>query len=89
LFIAINGSSSSDWEKFKRDYDKQYASPAEEFERQQIFFENVNRIKEYQRTHSDLTFTMGINHLADQRTEVGNNINLKYYKNKYKLSFRN
>ncbi len=42
--------------------------------------ENVNRIKEYQTTHPDATFTMGINHLTDQRIEVGENIYLKYKK---------
>jgi len=42
--------------------------------------ENVNRIKEYQTTHPDATFTMGINHLTDQRIEVGKNIFLKYKK---------
>jgi hypothetical protein len=40
--------------------------------------ENVNQIKEYQKTHPDATFTMKINHLADRRIEVGNNIDLKY-----------
>ncbi len=89
LFITITDSLSSDWEKFKSDYNKQYESPAEEAQRQQIFLENVNRIKEYQTTHPDATFTMGINHLTDQRIEVGENIYLKYKKTKHQLYSRN
>jgi hypothetical protein len=61
---------SSEWDKFKRDYNKQYASTAEENERKQIFFENVNRIRSYQQTHSGATFSVGINHLTDRRIEV-------------------
>ena len=61
---------SSQWEKFKEDYNKHYASNAEENERKQIFFENVNRMRSYQQTHPGATFTVGINHLTDRRTEV-------------------
>ncbi len=70
--LFITGSLSSDWENFKRDFDKQYASPEEETEREQIFLENVDRIKEYERTHPDATFTMEINHLTDQHISVSN-----------------
>jgi hypothetical protein len=68
--LFITGSLSSDWENFKRDFDKQYASPEEETEREQIFLENVDRIKEYERSHPDATFTMEINHLTDQHISV-------------------
>jgi hypothetical protein len=61
---------SLEWDKFKRDYNKQYATAAEEIERKQIFIKNVNQIRSYQQTHPDATFTIGINHLADQRIEV-------------------
>lgn len=69
--MAITSASSSDWETFKSDYNKEYVSREEETERKGIFLENVNRMKEYQSTHPDATFTMGINHLADRRTHVG------------------
>ena len=68
--------SSSEWDKFKRDYNKQYTSTIEEAERRQIFIENVHRMHAYQQTHPDATFTMTINHLADRRVEVVPN--LKY-----------
>jgi hypothetical protein len=64
------GDLSLEWDKFKRDYNKQYATAAEEIERKQIFIKNVNQIRSYQQTHPDATFTIGINHLADHRIEV-------------------
>ena len=63
-------SSSIDWLKFKHDYNKQYKSAAEEAKRKLIFFENVNQIRTFERTHPNATFTVGINHLADRRIEV-------------------
>ncbi len=71
MFITITGSLSSDWETFKSDYNKEYDSLDEEIQRKKIFLENVNRMKEYRRTHPTATFTMGINHLTDRRTDVG------------------
>ena len=62
--------SSLDWMKFKRDYSKHYQSATEEQERKQIFLENANRMRDFQRFHPNATFTVGINHLADQRIEV-------------------
>ena len=59
-----------EWDKFKRDYHKQYATAIEEIERKQIFIENVNRMRSYQQTYPDATFTMAINYLADRRIEV-------------------
>lgn len=70
LLGAVTTSSSFDWLKFKRDYNKHYQSAAEEIERKQIFLENVNQIRAYERTHPDATFTLGINHLTDRRIEV-------------------
>jgi len=64
------GDLSLEWDKFKRDYNKQYATEAEETERKQIFVKNVDRMRSYQKTHPDATFTMAINHLADRRIEV-------------------
>jgi hypothetical protein len=61
---------SLEWDKFKLDYNKKYASAAQEIERKQIFIENVNRMRSYQQTHSDATFTMAINYLTDRRIEV-------------------
>ncbi|CAF5071175.1 unnamed protein product, partial [Rotaria magnacalcarata] len=69
LFGVTLSNLSSEWDKFKRDYNKHYASTAEENERQQIFFENVNRIRSYQQTHSGATFAVEINHLTDRRIE--------------------
>ncbi len=66
----VNSSSSIDWIKFKRDYNKHYQSATEETERKLIFFENVNRMRDFERTHPDATFTLAINHLADRRIEV-------------------
>jgi hypothetical protein len=61
---------SLEWDKFKRDYNKNYASAAEEIERKEIFIENISRMRAYQQTHPDATFTMTINHLADRRIQV-------------------
>jgi hypothetical protein len=63
-------SSQFDWRKFKRDYNKHYASASEETMRKQIFLENVKQMRAYQRTHPDATFTLAINHLADRTSEV-------------------
>jgi hypothetical protein len=65
-----NACLASEWEKFKGDYNKKYASVAEEAERKEIFIENLNKIREYQRIHPDRTFELAINHLADRRSEV-------------------
>jgi hypothetical protein len=64
------GDLSLEWDKFKRDYNKQYATAAEETERKQIFIKNVNQMRSYQQTHPNATFTMAINHLSDRRIEV-------------------
>ncbi|CAF4115099.1 unnamed protein product [Rotaria sp. Silwood2] len=68
LTSAAN-SSSINWLKFKRDYNKHYKSAAEEAERKQIFFENVNRMRTYERLHPNATFKLDINHLTDRRIE--------------------
>ena len=70
LLAVVNSSSPFDWLKFKHQYNKQYKSAAEEVERKQIFLENANRIRVYEQTHPNATFTLGINHLADRRIEV-------------------
>ncbi len=71
LFIITTGDFiTSDWETFKSDYQKEYNSPEEELQRKDIFLENVNQMKEYRRTHPGASFTMGINHLTDQRISV-------------------
>ncbi|CAF1497251.1 unnamed protein product [Adineta steineri] len=69
LFGVVASSSSLDWLKFKRNHNKHYKSAAEEAKRKQIFLENVNRIHDYERTHPNATFKLGINHLADRRIE--------------------
>ena len=56
---------------FKNKYQKRYASVEEEAQRQQIFMENVQRMRDYQAAHPDATFSMAINHLADRRMDVG------------------
>ncbi len=67
---VVAGSSPFDWLKFKRDHNKHYKSAAEEAERKQIFLENVNQIRDYERTYPNATFKLGINHLTDRRIEV-------------------
>ncbi|CAF1162999.1 unnamed protein product [Didymodactylos carnosus] len=69
LFGLVYGDWALEWDKFKLDYDKHYASATEENERKQIFIENVSRMRTYQQTHPDATFTMAINHLTDRRIE--------------------
>ncbi|CAF1353766.1 unnamed protein product [Rotaria magnacalcarata] len=69
LLVTITSSSSYDWETFKHNYNKKYASKIEEAERKQIFLENVNRIHEYRRIHPEATFQIGMNHLMDRRSE--------------------
>jgi hypothetical protein len=73
VFTSVT-SSPFDWHKFKRDYNKQYASASEEAMRKQIFLENVKQMRDYQRTHPDATFTLAINHLADRTSEVNGRI---------------
>ncbi|CAF0977077.1 unnamed protein product, partial [Adineta ricciae] len=70
LFLgSVLGDLSVEWEKFKRDYNKKYASVAEELERKQIFIDNVNKMRNHQQTYPDATFTMGVNHLTDRRIQ--------------------
>ncbi len=66
----VVGDLSLEWDKFKRDYNKNYASTAEEIERKEIFIENVSRMRAYQQIHLDATFKMAINYLADRRIQV-------------------
>ncbi|CAF5218798.1 unnamed protein product [Rotaria magnacalcarata] len=70
LFCVVTSSPSLDWIKFKRSFNKNYKTGAEEAERKQIFLENVNRIRDYERAHPNATFKLGINHLADRRIDV-------------------
>jgi hypothetical protein len=79
LFCAVTSTTSSlfDWHKFKHDYNKHYPSIHEEAVRKQIFFDNVNQMRAYQRAHPDATFTLAINHLADRRSEVDHVSTLK------------
>ncbi|CAF4174578.1 unnamed protein product, partial [Rotaria sordida] len=70
LFGAVVSNLSFEWGKFKYDYKKQYSSAAEENERRQIFIENIDRMRSYQQTHPDATFTVAINHLTDRRIET-------------------
>ncbi|CAF1311980.1 unnamed protein product [Rotaria sordida] len=69
LFGAVVSNLSFEWGKFKYDYKKQYSSAAEENERRQIFIENIDRMRSYQQSHPDATFTVAINHLTDRRIE--------------------
>ncbi|CAF0889952.1 unnamed protein product [Adineta steineri] len=69
LFGAAVSDLSLEWDKFKRDYNKNYASAAEEIERKEIFIENINRMRAYQHTYPDASFTMAINYLADRRIQ--------------------
>ncbi|CAF0890452.1 unnamed protein product [Adineta steineri] len=69
LFGAAVSDLSLEWDKFKRDYNKNYASAAEEMERKEIFIENINRMRAYQQTYPDASFTMSINYLADRRIQ--------------------
>ncbi|UJR11039.1 hypothetical protein I4U23_015223 [Adineta vaga] len=82
LFGTVVSDLSLEWIKFKQDYNKQYPNAAEELERKQIFIDNVNRMRKFQQTYSDATFTMGINHLADRRIQElvsGTKSSLKSY----------
>ncbi|CAF1303904.1 unnamed protein product [Adineta steineri] len=69
LFGVALSDLSLEWDKFKRDYNKNYASAAEEMERKEIFIENINRMRAYQQTYPDASFTMTINYLADRRIQ--------------------
>ncbi|CAF4036242.1 unnamed protein product, partial [Rotaria sp. Silwood1] len=69
LFGAVIADLSLEWNKFKHDYNKRYATVAEEMERKQIFIENVKRMHSYEKTHPNATFTMAINHLSDRHIE--------------------
>ncbi|UJR34936.1 hypothetical protein I4U23_027712 [Adineta vaga] len=69
LFGAVIADLSLEWDKFKRDYNKQYETVEEEIKRKQIFMENVNEIHSFQQTNLNPTFTVAINHLSDRRIE--------------------
>ena len=62
LCLTITESALSDWEEFKRDYEKKYESSTEEIKRREIFLDNIKQMKEYQRLNPEATFTMDINH---------------------------
>ncbi|CAF1046211.1 unnamed protein product [Adineta ricciae] len=72
-FFALFGIAvahfSFEWDKFKHDYNKQYATVEEETERKEIFIENVKQMYSYREMHPKATFTMAINHLFDRRIE--------------------
>ena len=70
VFGIVTCGLSSEWERFKRDYGKQYETDVEEVIHKQRFIENIQRMHRFQQTHPDATFTMKINYLADQRIEV-------------------
>jgi hypothetical protein len=38
--------------------------------RKEIFLDNLNQMRNYQRANPNATFTLAINHLADRRSEV-------------------
>ena len=67
---VVTSNSPLDWLKYKRNYNKSYQSTAEEIKRKQIFLENANEIRTFQRIHPNATFTVAINHLTDRRAEV-------------------
>jgi Cathepsin propeptide inhibitor domain (I29) len=67
---TVSTNLANEWESFKRQYKKEYATVIEEAERRQIFTENVNRMRAYQQAHPDATFKMAINHLTDRRIQV-------------------
>nr|ACD54672.1 cysteine protease [Adineta vaga] len=67
--------------KFKRDYNKQYKTIAEDNERQQIFINNVNQMYSYQQNHPNATFKMTTNHLMDRCLEL-----IFHYKSHYRSS---
>ena len=71
MLLDITGANfESEWKKFKRDYNKQYATVAEEIKRRDIFIENVKEMYSYQNENPNATFTMAINDLLDRRFEV-------------------
>lgn len=70
LLGTVTSYSSLDWMKFKRDFNKHYESGVEEQQRKAIFLENANRMRDFQQTHPNATFTLAINQLADRRIEV-------------------
>jgi hypothetical protein len=70
LLGIVTSNSSLDWLKYKRDHNKFYKSAAEKLKRIQIFRENANRIRDFQRNNPNATFKVAINHLTDRRIEV-------------------
>lgn len=63
LSFAIDDETA--WIEYKRSYQKRYASRAEEEIRKRHFLENKHYMERHNDAKSELTFTQGINELAD------------------------
>ena len=70
LLGLVAGSFPFDWQRFKQDHHKSYGSAVEEAARKQIFLDNVQRMHDYERLHSNARFTLAVNHLFDRTLEV-------------------
>ena len=75
LFFLTSATTSfqfpEEWLSWKKEYGKEYGSPAEELNRQRIFESNVRRIEEHNSGSGGKWFTMGMNEFGDLVSGVG------------------
>ncbi|CAH1285708.1 unnamed protein product [Diabrotica balteata] len=60
-------SDDEEFEKFKKDYNRNYATPNEEQHRKGIFVNTLNKIKEHNAKYErgEISYSLGINQFAD------------------------
>ncbi|VEN34089.1 unnamed protein product [Callosobruchus maculatus] len=72
-------NSYGEWNSYKTDYNKQYATPDEEAKRQEIFNDNAAFIEAHNRRYANgqVGYRLAVNNLADltndeyRRTRLG------------------
>ncbi|KAK0412969.1 hypothetical protein QR680_006514 [Steinernema hermaphroditum] len=68
LSVPAPGEEAKAFEKFKKDFDRHYATPAEEAKRFEIFKKNLEEIKRLNEEKKGLT-TFAVNQFSDLTEE--------------------
>ncbi|KAK9887524.1 hypothetical protein WA026_023246 [Henosepilachna vigintioctopunctata] len=66
-----NQNTDSQWEKYKKDFNKKYSSPADEALHRGILEKNVAKVAEHNAKFAkgEVTYSMGINNFSDMTPE--------------------